>query len=926
MKKYIKYLFITILSTTSGLIQAQNLSFSGGNAHSVMMCSNGEVYTMGNNTNGQLGTNGAPAFSTTPIKVLRGAQPVGMNNGTNLGSIRQVDAGSGAHTIALACNGTVWTWGWNTQGQLGDNTVVTKTTPVQVWTGVQGDASGFLQNVIMVTGGNENSYAVLSGTRRVVAWGRNADGQLGDGTTAAKNTPIYVQTSAGVFLDQVIQIEGGDNFAVALRADGTVWTWGNNANGQLAQNNTTDYTYATQVFRDGARTIPLANIVKVTAGDTHVMALAADGTLWAWGGNWSGQLGTNTGGANLTLPGVVQTTPGNPITGVTAISAGNQHSMAVLSNGTLMTWGGTNNYQGQTGTGGGTNFPTAVPGLTNIVDVSDGDLWSFAVNASGTVYAFGQNTTDGYLGVNSTAATVPAPTAVTLPCGLTKACADAYLGPDITLCNPPSTTLYAPAGPTSATKYRWKRNGILLPDTTSSLFVNTAGTFRLIMWDSSYTTGCGYCVPDSDDVVITNASPATANNAYFCAPPCKNVGISVTGSSGNNYDWYANQYGGVALNGVPSSSYTTACISATTTYWAEDRATQRCTAGYSHGQAPLNTEGNQWYTNAENRMTFDVLTAFTLDSVTIKYNQINFGVCSGVPSAQGVFNILIKNSGGATIATINPLVPCGAGAVTVQIPIGYTFAVGAGYSLEFGGGAGTGVYYFSNGANYATVQECGWINFVGSSTADADDWPGFFSWKLRVGTNTCGRTPVQAILNCVLPVEFHEFTAKAAAGNVYLNWITSAEKNNHYFSIQRSSDGISFETIGKVDGSGTSTYINSYNYVDANPLGGTSYYRIEQHDFDGNVSYSELRMVSTESSHVVLYPNPFENQINIIITSDLSEDSKVIITDLTGKLILEQAVNHNEVHNIGENLSPGFYLAKVVTGSEVNVYKIEKLR
>src|SRR5688572_3453167 len=99
-------LILAMLGILSFTIQAQNLSFSGGNAHSIMLCASGRVYTMGRNVNGQLGIN-STAQSLSPVQVLRGAQP---GAGTYLDFIRQVDAGSGAHNIALTCDGNVYTW------------------------------------------------------------------------------------------------------------------------------------------------------------------------------------------------------------------------------------------------------------------------------------------------------------------------------------------------------------------------------------------------------------------------------------------------------------------------------------------------------------------------------------------------------------------------------------------------------------------------------------------------------------------------------------------------------------------------------------------------------------------------------------------------------------------------------------------------
>jgi alpha-tubulin suppressor-like RCC1 family protein len=918
--------FSLIIFTGLFELSAQNLSISGGNGHSIMLCSNGSVYTMGYNGNGQLGI-GSTTSSIVPVRVVKGSQPISMNDGTYLKSIRQVDAGSGAHNVALACDSTVYAWGWNSQGQVGDNTNVDKNVPAHVLTGLQAHPSGFLKGVIQVTAGNESSYALMS-DGRVMSWGRNVNGDLGDGTTTQRTTPVYVKINSTTQLTNVVQVEGGDATGAALRVDGTVWMWGFNGNGQLGQNNTTSLSYATQVFMDAARTLPLTNIISISSGDTHVLALAADGTLWTWGGNWAGQLGINNGGANSLLPAVVQLSATGPaISGVTSISAGNRHSIAVMNDGTLKTWGGTGGgpaYLGQTGTGAGTSYPTTVPGLSNIVEASDGDNWTFAVNNTGTIYAFGENTANGDLGLNSTAATIPTPTAIpSLPCEVLQPCVDAYLGSNIVLCNPASTTLYAPVS-ASTVQYRWKKDGVMLSDTSSSLFVNVAGTYRLLMWDSSYTNGCGYCPVDSDEVVVSNTSPVIGNNVGICPNPCSTVNLSVTGPGGTNYDWYSDQYGGSPLNGSPSDIFTTPCLSTATTYWVQDRSVQRCNAGYSYNTAPLSSSSSATSTNTAAKMTFDVLTAFTLDTVTVVYNKISFGagVCAGgAASTSNLFSIVVKNSGGTTLATVTPNVPCGSGIAVVDIPIGYTFAVGTGYSLEFVAGSAAHSYvYFQNGANYTTVPECSWINYVGSPSGDTDDWPPFYNWRLRTGSNSCGRTPVQAYDNCFLPVDFLSFEAKAADEKVYLLWTTTQEINTSHFIVQRSSDGFNFEQIGMLYSSQDVRYM----FIDENPLTGIAYYRIVEVDKDGNFSYSSIETVSGVAFNTVAYPNPFTDEITIVVGYEAELEYTMIVTDITGRELYQGNHFTNQKILMGEEYSTGMYLVKIISNYQTYVLKVYK--
>jgi GH18 family chitinase len=171
------------------------------------------------------------------------------------------------------------------------------------------------------------------------------------------------------------------------------------------------------------------------------------------------------------------------------------------------------------------------------------------------------------------------------------------------------------------------------------------------------------------------------------------------------------------------------------------KSVQSCVAGYAPGQAPLSTPTNVSIGNSQlMNMVFDVLTPFTLDSVTLMYNKISsgVGVCAGdTTRTNNLFKIQIRNSSGNILQTISPTVACGSGVDTLKIAIDYTFPVGNGYKIEIipGGGGAAAAHshiYFQNGANYGTVPECGWINFVGSTSPDADDWPPFYNWKLSV--------------------------------------------------------------------------------------------------------------------------------------------------------------------------------------------------
>ena len=309
---------------------------------------NGTVWAWGNNGNGQLG-DGTTTNRAAPVQV------------SGLSDV--VSITSGVHTMALKSNGTVWASGWNWFGQLGDGTTTERHTPVQV--------SG-LTDVVSITAGHYHSFAIKSnGT--VWAWGRNDFGQLGNGTTTNRSTPGQVSG-----LSNVIALAAGTDHTVALKSDGTVWTWGLNDYGQLGDGTTTNRSVPTQVSG-------LTNVSSISAGYSHSVAVKADGTVWTWGKNSDGQLGDNTL-TNRYAP--VQV---SGLSGVVTVSAGWNHTIAIKANGTVWAWG--YNYFGQLGDGTTTTrkLPVQVSGLSNVVAVVAGDYHTMALKADGTLWSWGEN-------------------------------------------------------------------------------------------------------------------------------------------------------------------------------------------------------------------------------------------------------------------------------------------------------------------------------------------------------------------------------------------------------------------------------------------------------------------------------------------------------------------------------------------------------
>ncbi len=321
----------------------------GGQYHSVAVKEDGTIWAWGYNGYGQLGDG-----TTTSRKY---AVTIG-----NLTGGKSAAAGN-YFSVVLKKDGTVWAWGINKYGQLGDGTVSTRKVPVQA----------AIDNVVAIAAGANHTLAIR-GDGTLWAWGYNASGQLGDGTVTAKKTPVQVSG-----ISDVVAVAAGTTFSMALKSDGTVWAWGGNGNGQLGDGTVTTRKTPVQVKN-------LTDVKEISAGGYFGLALTKDGTVWSWGQNSSGQLG------NGTLTGRKTPGPVSLLYSINEISAGANFAIALKSDGTVWTWG-QNNY-GQIGDGTVTarKTPLQVNGLSTAATViAAGGYHSVILNDDDTLTAWGMN-------------------------------------------------------------------------------------------------------------------------------------------------------------------------------------------------------------------------------------------------------------------------------------------------------------------------------------------------------------------------------------------------------------------------------------------------------------------------------------------------------------------------------------------------------
>ncbi len=303
-----------------------------------------------------------------------------------------VDGGAN-HSVALKGDGTVWAWGYNKYGQLGNNTTVTTEIPVQV-KGKNGE--GFLSDIQMIASGS-NHVLALKQDGTVWAWGYNNYGQLGDNTQITKYTPVQVLSEdATEELKDIIYIAAGTNFSVAVNKQGEVWTWGQNDYGQLGDGSKTAKYTPVRVKAN------LSGIIKVACGYRHTVALKSDGSVYTWGDNTNGQLGDNTNVQRLIPVKMLETADSN-ISDALSISATNYTTNILKANGTVLSVGlGTSGQLGD-GTKTTKKLPVAVKdldglnNLSNIKNIKSGANTTYALTKNGTIYSWGIGT-NGQLG------------------------------------------------------------------------------------------------------------------------------------------------------------------------------------------------------------------------------------------------------------------------------------------------------------------------------------------------------------------------------------------------------------------------------------------------------------------------------------------------------------------------------------------------
>ena len=322
--------------------------------HSMIIKTDGSLWGFGRNAEGQLG-DGTTTNRNTPTLIISSG-------------VVQVARGH-RHTLVVKTDGSLWTFGHNNYGQLGDGSTTNRTTPTQILpSGVSQVSVGYFHSLILKTNGS------------LWTMGKNLYGQLGDGTNTDRNTPMQILSSG------VSKIAAGGYFSLILKTDQSLWSFGMNTRGQLGDGTTTNRNTPTQTS--------ISSLSKFFTGGEHSLILKTDGSLWSFGKNDEGQLGDGTTSSRTTPTQILSD-------GVSNIDADLFHSFIVKLDGSLWSFG--RNSEGQLGDGTTSNRSNPTQILSSgVAQVVGGYYHSLILKTDGSLWAFGKNI-DGRLGDGTTA-------------------------------------------------------------------------------------------------------------------------------------------------------------------------------------------------------------------------------------------------------------------------------------------------------------------------------------------------------------------------------------------------------------------------------------------------------------------------------------------------------------------------------------------
>ena len=858
-------------------------------SHTLMIKADGTLWAWGNNSYGSLGV-GTQTTNDPPVQV-------GTDN-----DWAQVSGGN-EFSIALKTNGTLWAWGNNFYGTWGDgnsggNPNSHSYIPIQI---------GVATDWVKVSARSDHTVA-LKANGTLWTWGQNAHGQLGDGSLTNRATPMQI----GVATDWVdIYASSGNTFAI--KSDGTLWAWGSNSVGQLGNGNTTDSKVPVNI-PSVVNNIPSSSKwVQVSSGPGHTVAIKSDGSLWAWGDNSRGKLGIGTDNGLSNIPVRV-----GQAFNWAKVAVGLFHSTAIKSDGSLWTWG-ENNY-GSLGDGTQTNRNAPVLISSNNINwsnIATGADYNIATKTDGSLWAWGYNV---YMELgDGTSIQRLSPVPITAPTSppIYDECSNAT---KLTI----GDNLYSRTGRTiDATPYVANAADCLTSNYNEIWYKFDAGAFLSVQVKvlfglpkqgklryQVYKGQCGSLNYLSNSVLCANTDQSNDFNFYINGlEENQTYYIAIGSFDGDEVPAFSIQLisnsAAVAVASPasnPSMTYNTCNNADKTIKIAASELNNNLWIPFIVGDdilVSLNAQGNdlgnvsmQYYLNNPANALRTVNNKFYLDrnfKITPQYQPNPNG--NKVKVRLYLTNAEITRLLTALGANINTL---GISKFPNDPAECITIAISP-------SNLSNQTTFIAQSGNVAVFNNTGkYIEFETSS----------FSEIFVSGENLV-----------VLPVELLDFSAYTEGGNIRLNWATANEKDLALFDIERSNDGQVFEKIGEQKAQGANA---NYTFWDKTNTLNVAYYRLEINNLDNKSTYSKTIAITQKGKTrpLSIFPNPASK--GVVIQFETTQNAErstqyFTLTDIFGKIVFSKEIDAQAGLNTltldVSSFATGTYIARL--GTEV---------